>query len=194
MLIFFPPKWSHFEHLFWSHGAKVGCSFDALLRADLNVTFSLWTDAALMTRWHIGLLQYSQLYYLWKSFGILLHMSEVHEGGVFLKRWIIDAARERSRKRESRLRFFSFLFASLLLTFVHPDPVGRGATDSFGFILNQAQHSLMSIEPLLTGTSRDCGSRSCLGLQLLCRHHTALPLCRIILNLPPPKKWKRKLL
>lgn len=77
-LFFFSPAWSHLEHLFWSHGAKVGCSFDALLRADLTVTFSLWTDAALMTRWHIGLLQYSQLYYLWKSFGMLLHMSEVH--------------------------------------------------------------------------------------------------------------------
>lgn len=104
-------------------------------------------------------------------------------------------------KRITATIFFP-LFASLLLTFAHPDPVGRRATDSllfFFFFKNQAQHLLMSIELLcvLTGTSRNCGADHTsiwvysysVGIIQPPQHcHNA----EISLTCHHPKNWKKK--
>lgn len=93
--------WHHGRLFFWGSAES---RFDCAL---------LILDACtLMTRRWIRHLLYSQLYYLWKSFGILLHMTgEVHSRGVYSKHWIMNDACERSWiKSQLKLRWvFSFL-------------------------------------------------------------------------------------
>lgn len=51
-------------------------SYDILYKANLTVTFSFRVHATFMPRWWIRHLQYSQLYYAWKSFGMPAGMHE----------------------------------------------------------------------------------------------------------------------
>ena len=51
-------------------------SYDVLYKANLTVTFSFRVHATFMSRWWIRHLQYSQLYYIWKSFGMPAGMHE----------------------------------------------------------------------------------------------------------------------
>lgn len=70
---------------------------DVSHEASPTLTFSFRMRATLMPGWWIRHLQYSQLYYLWKSFGMPVCMSGVHQLGFFLKSWIINETHKESR-------------------------------------------------------------------------------------------------
>lgn len=143
-----------------------------------------------MTRWWIRHLLYSQLYYLWKSFGILLHMSgEVHSRGFFSKHWIMNDSCKRSWIKSQLKLWWVFFFLSSRIFWVKRGEVLAMQSDvNVPAFINEYWASLPFnwYQPAMR-----CRSHIYLLLQLLCRHYTAstaLPLCRITLHLPAPKR------
>lgn len=147
-----------------------------------------------MTRWWIRHLLYSQLYYLWKSFGILQHEWWSTLTWIFLKALNNERFLRAVLNKITAEAMMGFFFLSSGIFWVKRGEVLAMQSDvNVPAFINEYWTSLRFnwYQPAMRRRSRIY-----LLLQLLCRHYTAstaLPLCRITLHLPAPKRrggWK----